>query len=105
MRDPGIIQLRHENSGLLLNVPCYHGLQLPTVTEPMRAFWNGKGHSFELAHVKNTADRGLLPVVRCRHCGHMWRYEWAEVLPFVYDEEMRRRLTVYAERHSAELAA
>lgn len=98
--DPGIIQLRHNDSGLLLNVPCYHGAQLPEVREPMRAFWNGKGHSFELAHVKNTADRGLLPVVRCRHCGHMWRYEWAEILPFIHCEVMRRRLTEYAEKHS-----
>lgn len=96
IENPGIIQLRHENSGLLLNVPCYHGVQLPNVQKPMQAFWNGKGHSFELAHIKNLPDGTVVPVVHCRHCGHMWRYTWAEVLPFVGDETMRKRLEVYA---------
>lgn len=67
LKSPGTIQLRHEASGLLLNVPCYHGIKLPEVGASMKAFWNGKGHSFELSSVKATAD-GLYPVVRCRHC-------------------------------------
>src|SRR3990167_4240466 len=93
--DPGIIQLTHK-CGLLLNVPCYHGIGLPQVQKPMQAFWNGRGHFFELASVKDHPGRGLMPVVHCRHCGHMWRYEWAEILPFVAEEVMLGRLTVYA---------
>lgn len=96
MEDPGTIQLSHREAGLLVNVPCYHGLKLPEVVAPMRAFWNGKGHSFELAHVKNHKGRGLMPLVRCRHCNQMWRYEWADVLPYVQDKEMLRRLEAYA---------
>lgn len=93
---PGCIQLRHD-SGLLLNVPCYHGIKLPEVTEPMRVFWNGKSPSFfELAHVKNMADGTLLPVVRCRFCGKMWRYSWAEILTHVSDKILLARLEAYA---------
>jgi len=103
--DPGIIQLSHQASGLLLNVPCYHGLGLPPVQKPMQAFWNGKGHSFELAHVKNHEGRGLMPIVRCRHCSHMWRYEWSAVLPYVQDPEMLARLTGYAAQCSPEAKA
>jgi hypothetical protein len=90
VNEPGVIQLRHEASGLLLNVPCYHGHKLPDVVAPMKAFWNGKGHAFELAHVKATED-GVLPVVRCRHCGGMWRYAWADVMDYI-EIPMRNRL-------------
>jgi hypothetical protein len=93
IEDPGIMQLHHGASGLLLNVPCYHGAKLPQVVSPMQAFWNGKGHSFELAHIKPT-DEGVKPVVRCRHCGHMWRYQWSDVWDYL-QPEMRQRLAVY----------
>ena len=92
---PGTIQLRHESSGLLMNVPCYHGLKLPDVREPMRAAWNGKSHSFELDSIKNISDGTVHPVVKCRHCGKMWRYKWADVLPYVHGE-MKTRLEIYA---------
>lgn len=92
---PGNLQLRHDQSGLLVNVQCFHGLQLPDVGQHARAFWNGKGHSFELVAVKNTRE-GVLPIVRCRHCGEMWRSSWDEVLPFVYDETLRARLAAHA---------
>ena len=98
VNDPGIIQLSHRDAGLLINVPCYHGLKLPDVVKPMQAFWNGKGHSFELAHVKNHKGRGLMPLVRCRHCGQMWRHEWAEILPYVADKDMLQRLIAYSEQ-------
>lgn len=62
--DPGTIQLTHK-SGLLLNVPCYHGRQLPEVSAPMKAFWNGKSPALELYQVKNTTE-GIKPIVRCR---------------------------------------
>lgn len=94
--NPGSIQLHHADSGLLLNVPCYHGMKLPEVGPGMTAFWNGKGHAFELSSIKNTAE-GVLPIVCCRHCGEAWRLAWADVLPYVQDAEMRARLTKYAE--------
>ena len=94
--NPGIIQLHHKEAGLLLNVPCYHGMKLPEVGPGMKAFWNGKGHSFELSSVKNTSE-GVLPIIRCRHCGNAWLSTWEEVLPYVGDKEMRKRLGKYKE--------
>lgn len=96
--DPGLIQLRHEGSGLLLNVPCYHGHKLPEVTAPMKAFWNGKGHSFELSMLRAVLVDGRLtvyPVVRCRHCRNAWRYEWSQVMEWI-PEPLRVRLKQYS---------
>jgi len=92
--DPGIIQLTHL-SGLLLNVPCHHGQKLPAVTSDMRAFWNGKSYALILSSIKNTAD-GIKPVARCRFCNNAWRFDWADVFPYV-NGELRARLREYAE--------
>lgn len=92
--NPGLIQLRHE-SGLLVNVPCYHGEKLPELGEGAKAFWNEKGHFYELAHLKNT-EAGVFPVIRCQWCAKMWRCEWSEVIDFI-PGEMRERLEQYAE--------
>jgi hypothetical protein len=94
--EQGLVQLRHEPSGLLLNVPCHHGQRLPDLGPSVRAFWNGKGHSMELMHLRTMPDGSALPVVGCRHCGSVWRTDWAEVLPYVGDPIMRKRLECYA---------
>lgn len=107
--DPGIMQLRHEASGLILNVPCYHGEKLPDVVKPMQAFWNGKGHSLELfqlrpvrlAHDDGTEYEQVFPVVRCRHCNHAWRYTWADVIEFV-PQPLRSRLEQYVQLEQAD---
>lgn len=88
----GSIQLVHKDSGLLLNVPCHHGEKLPEITGA-KAHWNGKGHSYELAFLKNTKD-GILPVIRCRHCGNMWRMSWLDIWEYI-PVEMRVRLAKY----------
>ena len=88
--NPGIIQISHE-SGMLINVPCYHGAWLPMLGEAT-VFWNGKaGAFFELRHVKATAH-GIFPTVACRFCGRMWSTEWDEVLPYVHDTRLQKRL-------------
>lgn len=92
--DVGTIQLTHK-SGLLLNVPCYHGRELPEVSAPMKAFWNGKSWALELYQIKNTTD-GIKPIVRCRFCDHAWRFEWEDVLKHVIDTELQARLREYA---------
>jgi hypothetical protein len=104
VEDPGIMQLRHEASGLLLNVPCYHGVKLPDVIKPMQAFWNGKGHAFELAQLRPIGS-GLLvyPVVRCRFCQHAWRYDWSQVWDYI-PYEMQLRLRQYREAFVEESA-
>lgn len=83
----GNIQLHHKDSGLLINVPCYHGLKLPEVTAPMKAFWNGKGHAFELSSLKAMLVDGgwfnVLPIIRCRFCGEAWRSEWKDIADYL----------------------
>ena len=83
--NPGTIQLRDDNSGLMANVNCYHGGKLPVNSEDAKFFWNGKGWFFELAFIKNTGS-GVEPVVRCKCCGNMWRYTWGDVLPYIHGE-------------------
>ena len=94
--DPGTIQLTHK-CGLLVNVPCYHGHQLPVLGDA-KTFWNGKSWSLELYQLRPILENGAVhvyPVVRCRFCGHVWRYQWADVLEFI-PEPMRSRLAIYA---------
>jgi len=93
--NPGIMQL-HNESGLLVNVKCYHGIKLPSESTDFKVCWNGKSWHTELASIKNCADGTLRPVVHCRFCRHAWSFEWAEVLPFVDDVAMRTRLEAYA---------
>ena len=92
---PGSMQLHHK-SGLLINVKCFHGLKLPEAGGDItRTGWNGHANHWELRCLRETKE-GLLPVVACRYCGHMYRETWAAVLPFITDKELHRRLQSYA---------
>lgn len=94
---PGLLQLYHSASGLLVNAQCFHGLRLPESSEELQAHWNGKDpYVWELVRVKNHPDEGLLPLIRCRHCGQLFRASWAAVLPHISDPVLRDRLTDYA---------
>jgi hypothetical protein len=96
---PGIMQVTHP-SGLLLNVPCYHGMRLPDVSEPMQAFWNGKSWSLELAMIRCTQESDgkliLHPVVGCRWCRGMWRTQWEKIGDYVQDEALRTNIQLEA---------
>jgi len=92
--DPGSIQLTHK-SGLLLGVPCYHGIKLPEVTKPMGAGWNGKSWAFELTQLRPTAE-GVKPIIQCRFCDHKWRYDWADIWEYV-PQDLRPALRRYYE--------
>ena len=99
--EAGNIQLHHESSGLLLNVKCYHGVKLPYVGADVKAFWNGKAsHNWELCFIKNhqppDGQQELRPLVRCRHCGSMFREQWVNVLPHIQSKPLRDRLFAYA---------
>lgn len=85
--EPGTIQLRHD-SGLLVNVPCYHGAKLPEA-EGIRFFWNGKSHHYELCFIKNINDK-LYPVIKCQHCGEMWTCAWADIWDYLPTEFQSR---------------
>lgn len=90
----GSLQLRHE-CGLIINVPCHHGLKLPDVNgEGGRMHWNGKSWFLELFQVKPTTD-GVKPIVRCRWCRDAWRFEWSEIWDYILDEKLKSKLEVY----------
>ena len=91
---PGHYQLRHERSGLLLSVPCYHGEKLPEVGPGMTAHWNGKGFSLALSSLRVVGTE-VFPVVRCVHCEEAWRYQWAQLWEYI-PQPLRDRLKVYA---------
>ncbi len=93
----GILSLRHP-CGLSITLPCYHGHKLPEFDEKSQcsANWNGKFPGFiELAFMKNSGELGVVPVITCKACGNLWSVDWEDVLPYVYDEEMRKRLAAY----------
>ena len=93
---PGMMQLRHE-SGLQISLPCYHGFKLPELPEPAKACWNGKfANFFVLEYIKKHEGR-LYPIISCRACGNIWRTDWEEILPYVTDKELKKRLEKYAE--------
>jgi len=93
VKDHGTIQLRHD-CGLMVNMPCYHGLALPDYPPDGKCFWNGKSWFFELSYVKELSDGKIMPIVTCRHCGRMWRFTWDEILPYV-NGEIKERLEKY----------
>lgn len=102
--DPGTIQLKHE-CGLLVNVACYHGEQLPAKSDELKAFWNGMSPSFyELVFVKTTAE-GVFPIVQCRYCRNMYRYEWADIIDYIPEGELKRRLSIHFPMNSEQLCA
>jgi hypothetical protein len=94
IKEPGTMQF-HNNSGLLVNVKCYHGEKLPENSNDVSFCWNGKGWFLELAYLRTDGD-DVFPIVKCRHCDKMWRYDWNDVLPYVQDNELKLRLNKYA---------
>lgn len=105
VEDTATMQVHHQPSGLLLNIPCYHGLKLPDVPTGWHAFWNGKSAGLVLSSIRVVKDHLngqdvllTFPVVRCRFCNNAWRYNWDDVLPHVADARLRERLR---ERYAA----
>jgi hypothetical protein len=92
-RHAGMIQLHHD-SGLHINVVCYHGIKLPAGSKEVVPFWNRKISYFVLCAVKNTKE-GIKAVVRCVFCGKSWTTEIENVLPYIFDRELKRRLEAY----------
>lgn len=90
---PGIIQLRDEKSGLLLNVPCYHGELLPEIVNG-QSFWNGKKPAWVLSSIKNSSTKGIIPVIRCRFCNKAWSTDWLDIWNYI-SPDMQARLQAY----------
>ena len=101
--DTGIIQLSHE-SGLLINVTCYHGLRLPEESKDFKSFWNGKRRYFTLAGIiKDHSSDSVSFLVKCKYCRSAWECSLEEIEEGIVDDngeygkELLKRLRKYAE--------
>lgn len=98
---PGKMQLKHDESGLLVNVNCYHGIKLPLESDDFQPHWNGKGYAFELVALKNTRNQNdensdfIQMVCQCRFCGNMFTCEFSEISDYIFDKELKKRLSEY----------
>lgn len=91
--DHGILQL-HSKTGLLVNIACYHGEKKPKDTKEVQFHWNGKGHNYELRHLK-FIDGVVFGVYSCVECDRSWRAPLKELLPFMIgygDQVLLKRL-------------
>ena len=87
---PGTITLRHEESGIQVSFPCYHGQKVPENQGPddarVRFGVNGARHAAELAYLKAVRVGGcdrVVPVIRCAHCGDEWAVTWADIWEYI----------------------
>lgn len=90
-KNAGTVQAYVESLGMLINVPCYHGIKLPESSEGMRFFWNGKKDTLYMCALKNTSTE-LRIVVECRACRSLWSFPFEIVEPAIRNMEMKLRL-------------
>ena len=92
-KDKGTLQL-HNDYGLLLNVPCFHGEKLPENTGDIKSFFNGKAPHYALYRLEKR-DNEVVALVGCRACGEKWAMPLKWVIPFVRDSDLKERLKSY----------
>jgi len=93
--NPGILQFRDEKFGLMANVKCRHGMELPKGNDDVKFFWHGKDpNMFNLVFVR-PSDEGMRGIVACRSCNKMFWQPLRDLLPYVLDEELKERLEQY----------
>jgi hypothetical protein len=107
-REHGTVQVSHGN-GYLLNLPCPEGFASSgnsgrrTVAtkldgSPLEVMLNGYGGAAELVQQKWVQGVGLVGIVRCKGCGHLWRMTREEA------EDVARQLEADAQREQVEYA-
>lgn len=87
----GNVQLHSDELGLVLNMPCHHGLKLPEDTGSIKAFFNGRRNPLHLCFLENT-DKELRVGVKCAACRGMWSFSFDEIEPYMVSEDMKLRL-------------
>jgi hypothetical protein len=89
---PGIMQY-HNESGLLVNVNCYHGVKLPEAGKDVKFFWNGRSWFIELKHIKNGKD-GIGFTIGCRFCRKLWSVDFETIREYLHGT-IKERLFKY----------
>ena len=90
----GTMTIRDGKSGIRFDVRCHHGAGLPAGSDEIEVEQEHPSGALVLISVKRMAD-GVIPIVRCRHCGLLWRETWDCVLPFVEDGRLHLRLSLH----------
>jgi len=88
----GTMTIHDGKSGLRINVKCHHGAMLPRGSKEIEVEQEHPAGALQLISVKRMT-KGVIPIVRCRHCGLLWREDWDSVLPFVEDHMLRQKLS------------
>lgn len=91
MAKPGSVTLRHEESGLQVRIPCFHGIKLPDNIGDCAVTWNGYCFPVRMAAVKNY-EKELRIVAGCTACGRIWSFSFDEIQQYILSYEMRMRL-------------
>lgn len=90
---PGIAQAKIDRLGMLLNVPCEHGLRLPLNTGDIKTFLNGCSFPIRLCAVKNdTSYNRMSIIVGCTACQCKWSFDFSEVQKYIKSSVMKLRL-------------
>lgn len=106
--DEGRVQLHDDKTGLVLSVPCHHGLRLPENTGCINAFFNGRINPIHLCFLKNT-ETELRVGVKCASCERLWSVSFDEIEPYIVSKDMKLRLlkmcSDYYFEHTGEVAS
>jgi hypothetical protein len=86
-KSKGIVQLTHP-SGLLVNMPCYHGFKLPESTDDIKVHWNGHNDRMCLCSIK-TVGRDCWICVGCIDCETSWAITLEE-LEYIMKEDKKQ---------------
>lgn len=87
----GLTQVRNEKLGMLINMPCHHGLRLPEPFDGFKFFWNGKVDSLYLYCLVNKENE-LKICIKCNACGEVFSGSFTEMAPIIVSLWMKLRL-------------
>lgn len=102
----GLTQIYNEKLGMLINMPCYHGLKLPESINGFGFFWNGKREALHLCYLVNK-EKELEIGIKCNACGKMFSGSFKDIAPIMRSLWMKLRLlrqcSEYWSQHNEEL--
>ena len=88
----GIVQATVDILGMVINVPCYHGLKLPeSADEGVKFFWNGKRDALYFESLCNR-EKELTISFACASCGKSWSVNYTDAEPLFRSMRMKLRL-------------
>ena len=90
-KNTGLTQVVNDKLGMVINMPCYHGLKLPENVNGFKFFWNGKMEALHLCFLANH-EKELTVGVKCNACGKMWSYSFKDIAPYIKSLWMKLRL-------------